>query len=328
MAETEVRQLKLSLDKALDGGRESGEVLDILEAISKIQVSIDILRSTLVGKSVANAQKKFGTDTCGQLAGKLVQQWKAVASAAKKKDGPSTASTEETKAAPPQVKSASIEAKISAQANSGKILESIKAEGKKAVPAPNPNPLDIAKAMEDEQYSSLSQIRKKIVSTFAERLNANTPNSSVAVMLGYKIEDSINSMHSAEFDKAQYTSKARSLLFNVKQNEQLRIDITEGNLPAEGLVHLTQAQLATSEQRAAQDKISEAAMMERRSDYFKINRDKIAEANGIDPNTGGEFTCRKCKSTKTTHYQMQTRSADEPMTVFISCLKCGNRWRE
>lgn len=321
-----MRQLKMSLDKALDSGRESEEVLDILEAINKLGMSIDLLRATLIGKSVANVQKKFGSDACGQMAGKLVQQWKAVANAAKKKDG-SSASAEESKA-PPQVKSASIEAKISAQANSDKIVESIKKEGKKAVPAPNPNPLDIAKALEDEQYSSLSQIRKKIVSTFAERLNANTPNSSVAVMLGYKIEDSINSMHSAEFDKAQYTSKARSLLFNVKQNEQLRIDIAEGDLPAEGLVHLTQAQLATSEQRAAQDKINEEAMMERRSDYFKINRDKLAAANGIDPNAGGEFTCRKCKSTKTTHYQMQTRSADEPMTVFISCLKCGNRWRE
>ena len=31
----------------------------------------------------------------------------------------------------------------------------------------------------------------------------------------------------------------------VMWNKQLRIDITEGNLPVEGLVHLTQAQLAT-----------------------------------------------------------------------------------
>lgn len=316
----ELRQLKLSLDKVLDSGAESDVVLDILVAIEKVTMSIELLRMTLIGKSVANVQKRFGQDASGKLAEKLVYQWKAVASAAKKAvEGPT-----ETK----QVKSASIEAKISVQANSEKIIESIKEEGKKAVPAPNPNPLDIAKAMEDEQYSSLSQIRKKIVSTFAERLNANTPTSSVAVMLGYKIEDSINTMHSAEFDKVAYTSKARSLLFNVKQNEQLRIDISEGNLPAEGLVHLTQGQLATSEQRAAQDKINEEAMMERRSDYFKINRDKMAAANGIDPNAGGEFTCRKCKSTKTTHYQMQTRSADEPMTVFISCLKCGNRWRE
>ena len=39
------------------------------------------------------------------------------------------------------------------------------------------------------------------------------------------------------------------------------------------------------------------------------------------------FTCRKCKSKKCSYYQMQTRSADEPMTTFVSCLECGCRWK-
>ena len=43
--------------------------------------------------------------------------------------------------------------------------------------------------------------------------------------------------------------------------------------------------------------------------------------------TTDDFTCYKCKSKKCTYYQMQTRSADEPMTTFVSCLECGNRWR-
>jgi len=42
----------------------------------------------------------------------------------------------------------------------------------------------------------------------------------------------------------------------------------------------------------------------------------------------GLFTCGKCKSKKTTYYEMQTRSADEPMTAFISCLNCGKRWKQ
>jgi DNA-directed RNA polymerase subunit M/transcription elongation factor TFIIS len=41
----------------------------------------------------------------------------------------------------------------------------------------------------------------------------------------------------------------------------------------------------------------------------------------------GFFTCVKCKSIKTTYYQLQTRSADEPMTVYVSCLNCGKRWK-
>ena len=39
------------------------------------------------------------------------------------------------------------------------------------------------------------------------------------------------------------------------------------------------------------------------------------------------FTCGKCKSKACTYYQLQTRSADEPMTTFVTCTCCGNRWK-
>jgi transcription elongation factor S-II len=39
------------------------------------------------------------------------------------------------------------------------------------------------------------------------------------------------------------------------------------------------------------------------------------------------FTCGKCKQKKCTYYQLQTRSADEPMTTFVQCVNCGNRWK-
>ena len=39
------------------------------------------------------------------------------------------------------------------------------------------------------------------------------------------------------------------------------------------------------------------------------------------------FTCGRCKKNETTYYQLQTRSADEPMTTFVTCLNCGKRWK-
>jgi transcription elongation factor S-II len=39
------------------------------------------------------------------------------------------------------------------------------------------------------------------------------------------------------------------------------------------------------------------------------------------------FVCRKCKSNKCTYYLQQTRSADEPMTIFVTCIECGQRWK-
>lgn len=39
------------------------------------------------------------------------------------------------------------------------------------------------------------------------------------------------------------------------------------------------------------------------------------------------YTCGNCKSKKCTYFQLQTRSADEPMTTFVTCLDCGKRWK-
>jgi DNA-directed RNA polymerase subunit M/transcription elongation factor TFIIS len=40
------------------------------------------------------------------------------------------------------------------------------------------------------------------------------------------------------------------------------------------------------------------------------------------------FVCKKCHSTKCTYTQVQTRSADESMTIFVTCLDCKKRWKQ
>ena len=40
------------------------------------------------------------------------------------------------------------------------------------------------------------------------------------------------------------------------------------------------------------------------------------------------FRCSQCKKKMCSYYELQTRSADEPMTIFISCLNCGKRWKQ
>lgn len=38
--------------------------------------------------------------------------------------------------------------------------------------------------------------------------------------------------------------------------------------------------------------------------------------------------CPKCKHDKAYSWSIQTRSSDEPETIFYKCVKCGNQWRE
>ena len=56
------------------------------------------------------------------------------------------------------------------------------------------------------------------------------------------------------------------------------------------------------------------------------NRMEQAKAQENDDYVG-QFKCGKCKSVKTTYYQLQTRSADEPMTTYVTCLGCGAKWK-
>ena len=55
-------------------------------------------------------------------------------------------------------------------------------------------------------------------------------------------------------------------------------------------------------------------------EYVTPDVDEEEVADGI-------FKCKKCGSRKTTYYSLQTRSADEPMTNYVTCVQCKNRWK-
>ena len=40
------------------------------------------------------------------------------------------------------------------------------------------------------------------------------------------------------------------------------------------------------------------------------------------------FQCGRCKKWETTYYELQTRSGDESMTCFITCVNCNKKWTQ
>ena len=65
---------------------------------------------------------------------------------------------------------------------------------------------------------------------------------------------------------------------------------------------------------------------DRQARIAKWQREAIVR--GVDKGTATDlYRCGKCQQRKCTYFEMQTRSADEPMTCFITCLNCGNRWK-
>ncbi len=57
---------------------------------------------------------------------------------------------------------------------------------------------------------------------------------------------------------------------------------------------------------------------------------QVREHKWLEGNTSmksDKFVCSRCHKRECSYYELQTRSADEPMTVFITCLNCNKKWR-
>ena len=326
--EAEILLLRGSIEKALDGGGGEQEVSDMLKALEGAGVTLELLRSTKIGVTVANVRKKFPSGAAGNLAKDLIAKWRDLVPAktdgmSRSSTGLSNASTSSTVSAGEIAATLSKLTTVGATANARAAAESAAAAAAAAAYEQNNT------TSGDPRYMELPAHRKKIVDLLAEKLKMSTTDANVvaAEFMACTIENGIHEMFDSDTDKSNYATKARSLVFNLKSNETLRRNIIDGILDAELVVHLTPQQLASEEKVKEIEKAKEDATAERRGDWIKIARDQIMKDNGLDPNKGGEFTCKKCKGTKTSHYAMQTRSADEPMTVFVCCLGCGNRWR-
>jgi DNA-directed RNA polymerase subunit M/transcription elongation factor TFIIS len=108
-----------------------------------------------------------------------------------------------------------------------------------------------------------------------------------------------------KFGSSSYASKFRSLKFNLSKNEELRAKVVNRVISPEELVKMNPKDMASEESKMERKKIEKDLTEGRRSDWNAVN----------NAPKGGMFKCKRCGSDKTLTHQMQTRSADEPMTT-------------
>ncbi|RHZ79367.1 hypothetical protein Glove_149g123 [Diversispora epigaea] len=113
-----------------------------------------------------------------------------------------------------------------------------------------------------------------------------------------------------------YRDKLRGLISNLrdKNNPNLRRKIMNGELPVGTFCTMSKEEMVSDDRKAKDKEIKEANL-------FKARSAGPAQAETE------MFRCGKCGNRKCTYYQMQTRSADEPMTTFVTCTVCNNRWK-
>ena len=109
-----------------------------------------------------------------------------------------------------------------------------------------------------------------------------------------------------------YHSRLRSVFTNLKKNEELCSQLKNGEITMNQFAFMTHPEMNPTQWK---DRIER-----------KIKRDRLKFTNNVKASTD-MFTCGRCKSKQCTYYEMQTRSADEPTTVFVTCLNCGKNWK-
>ncbi|EKG07322.1 transcription elongation factor, putative [Trypanosoma cruzi] len=120
-------------------------------------------------------------------------------------------------------------------------------------------------------------------------------------------------------DRSLAADGFRVLLVNLRdaKNTKLREDIIEGRLPVEVLVHMSERDLLNPEARKNQEE-----------EFLKRSRDTdLSEIRRAMATKSTLFQCPSCKARDCSWTQKQTRSADEPMTVFCICNVCDHKWR-
>lgn len=115
---------------------------------------------------------------------------------------------------------------------------------------------------------------------------------------------------------SRYKNRIRSRVANLKdvKNPQLRLNFLAGALTAQKLAVMTAEEMASDEMKALRNKFVKES----------IDDAQLATVQGTKTDL---LKCGKCKKRNCTYNQVQTRSADEPMTTFVLCNECGNRWK-
>lgn len=115
--------------------------------------------------------------------------------------------------------------------------------------------------------------------------------------------------------RAIYRSKARSVTANMVGNgyvgnTRLKNRLEEREFPPQALAYMRPENMYPEVWKQVLD--------------TKLKRDQFFEKPEAMTD---QFRCGRCKKRECVYQELQLRSSDEPMSLFITCLNCGHRWR-
>jgi DNA-directed RNA polymerase subunit M/transcription elongation factor TFIIS len=156
-------------------------------------------------------------------------------------------------------------------------------------------------------------------------------------------ENGVDDIHTEEFERCVYNSTVRDAMkrnVTCHWNNSLFRHIYEtktrqivGNLIPSSYIQNTKlldefrSGKYTIEQVCDLDTYALSTDMWRDFIHRRVQREK-RQLEGNKAMATDQFLCTRCHKRECTYYEMQTRSADEPMTIFITCINCQKHWRQ
>ncbi|KAM9296082.1 transcription elongation factor A protein 2 [Gastrophryne carolinensis] len=261
--------------------------LDLLKQLKNMNMSLDLLQSTRVGMSVNALRKQSDDEELISISKSLIKSWKKLL------DGSNQQGKEKGQS------SSSCKEPGSAK----------KSEAPKTPTTPKMTrfpPLPV----------TTNSVRTKCREMLLAALQTDGDFNAIGAdceLLAAQIEEVYSEIQNTDM---KYKNRIRSRIANLKdsKNPDLRKNVLCGAIAPELIAGMSCEEMASNELKEIRKAMTKAAIQEH----------QMAKTGGTQTDL---FTCGKCKKKNCTYTQVQTRSADEPMTTFVVCNECGNRWK-
>ncbi|ELQ76770.1 Transcription elongation factor TFIIS/Cofactor of enhancer-binding protein Sp1 [Trachipleistophora hominis] len=158
------------------------------------------------------------------------------------------------------------------------------------------------------QFAKGDQSRDRTTSLFYEVFVSiiNDVDKLRAARLASDLEQEI-------YDNKIVSSQIRSKYLNLKdKSNDLCVGIYEGRIGVHEFLLMSMDEMKSKARRSSDNDLIKSSIEGSQIAQMEVETDI--------------FFCFKCKQRKCRYRQIQTRSADEPMTTYVFC-KCGNTWK-
>ncbi|NXT14435.1 TCEA3 protein, partial [Prunella fulvescens] len=341
----ELVRIAKKLDKMV--ARKSTEgALDLLKSLTGYTMTIQLLQTTRIGVAVNSVRKHCSDEEVVASAKILIKNWKRLLGEKKEKDtdgdkkkgldvsscpsegvkhSKNTAEKHKERRASADSRSSTISSSSSTQkrlANGSKVKPEVPRTP--TSPSFSPSPCFLAPC-----YLTGDSVRDKCIEMLTAALRMDDDYKEFSVnceKMASEIEDHI--LWGARGPQAscaagglkstdmKYRNRVRSRISNLKdpKNPGLRRNVLCGAIEPSLIARMTAEEMASDELKKLRNAMTQEAIREH----------QMAKTGGTVTDL---FQCGKCKKKNCTYNQVQTRSADEPMTTFVLCNECGNRWK-